>query len=71
MVDYLKLAIVSMILNVLLSHIVPLILPKTNNKYLNEFRHMFVHHKETLITSSVIVAIAVVLSVLIINVLPL
>ena len=70
MTDYLRLSLVAVLLNVVLSHLVPIILPKTNNKYLNEFRHMFVHHKDTLLTSSVIVAVAVVLTVMISHNLP-
>ena len=70
MTDYLRLSLVAVLLNVVLSHLVPIILPKTNNKYLNEFRHMFEHHKDTLLTSSVIVAVAVVLTVMISHNLP-
>ena len=70
MTDYLRLSLVAVLLNVVLSHLVPIILPKKNNKYLNEFRHMFVHHKDTLLTSSVIVAVAVVLTVMISHNLP-
>ena len=70
MTGYLRLTFVAVLLNIVLSHLVPMILPKTNNKHLNEFRHMFVHHKDTLLTSSVIVAVAVVLTVMISHNLP-
>jgi len=61
--DYLKLALVSMSVNILLSYIVPLTLPETRNNNLNEVRAMFVHHNATLFTSTIIVTIAVILSV--------
>ena len=53
-----------------LSYLVPLTLPKTRNNNLNEVRTMFVHHKATLFTSSIIVTLAVVLSVLLTENLP-
>ena len=68
--DYLKLALVSMSVNVLLSYLVPLTLPETRNNNLNEVRAMFVHHNATLFTSSIIVMLAVVLSVLLSENLP-
>ena len=68
--DYLKLALVSMSVNVLLSYLVPLTLQETRNNNLNEVRAMFVHHNATLFTSSIIVTLAVVLSVLLTENLP-
>jgi hypothetical protein len=68
--DYLKLALVSMSVNVLLSYIVPLTMPETRDNNLNEVRAMFVHHKTTLFTSSIIVMLAVVISVLLSENLP-
>ena len=68
--DYLKLALVSMSVNVLLSFLVPLTLPETKNNNLNEVRSMFIHHKATLFTSSIIVTLAVVLSVMLSEILP-
>tara|TARA_B100000809_G_C14668800_1_gene362421 strand:+ start:165 stop:389 length:225 start_codon:yes stop_codon:yes gene_type:complete len=62
--NYLRLALLAMGINVLLSYIVPLILPETRHNNLNEVRAMFVHHKATLFTSSIIVTLAVVMSVL-------
>ena len=68
--DYLKLALVAMVVNVLLSYLVPLTLPETRNNNLNEVRSMFVHHKATLFTSSIIVTLAVVVSVILSENLP-
>ncbi len=68
--DYLRLAIIAMSVNVLLSYIVPLTLPETHHNNLNEVRSMFVHHKATLFTSSIIVTLAVVVSVLLSETLP-
>ena len=68
--DYLKLALVSMSVNVLLSYIVPLTIPETRDNNLNEVRAMFVHHKTALFTSSIIVMLAVVVSVLLSENLP-
>ena len=59
-------AIIGAVLNVLLSYIVPMILPTTQgNGILNEIASMLEHHRNTLISSSLIVFIVVYLSVII------
>ena len=58
----LKAALIGMLLNVVLSYTVTM-LPGSDNQFLGEVIDMFGHHKRNLLSSSIIVAVAVFASV--------
>ena len=58
-------AFIGVFLNILLSNLVPALLGSPANKYLGEVSSMFSHHKDTLVSSSAIIGVAVFLSVVI------
>ena len=58
-----KAAVIGILVNLILSVLVPMVFGSPKNKYLGEISGMFKHHNETRLTSSLIVAAAVFISV--------
>ena len=57
-------AIIGIIINIVLSKVIPDLLNESDDSILGEVGRMFRHHDETLVSSSIIVATAVFLSVI-------
>jgi len=61
-----KAAAIGVLINIVLSYVIPgLISDFSGNYMLREVRDMFTHHKRTILSSSVIIGVAVFLSVVI------